>query len=260
MTTETFGQRTFGAADFGHSLRTQRLVHSAEVLLQHPQGTRPDKFANPADLKGFDRLLNRPEVTHEALLAPARARTRQLVADEPGVVLLIADWTELDYTGLQSLADQLGILGNGTHKGLLCANCLAVRPHRRPVLGLIAQRLTKRRRVASRRTRAERRTDPNRETRLWSELCRDLPLRTAGARCVVVADRGADVLEFLDALAAAGRSFLIRVPHNRRIELAEGRRTKLLDYARTLSSVASRELVVRAQGDRAARTAELSVA
>lgn len=260
MMPETFGQRTFGAAKLGHPLRTKRLVHSADAILHHPHGTLPDKLAHPADLKGFYRLMNRPEVTHDALLAPACAGTRRLVATEPGVVLLIEDWTELDFTGLESLADQLGLIGNGSHKGLLCATCLAVRPRPRQVLGLIGQRLARRRRVPKTRTRTQRRDDPHRETRLWSQLSRDLPVTTATDRCVVVADRGADVLEFLDALVAAERSFLIRATHNRRIDLADGRRTRLLDYARTRPGVGERALAIAATQGRSARSARLAVA
>jgi len=260
MLEASFGQRNFGVAELGNSLRTSRLVHSADVILQHPQGTLPNKFANPADLKGFYWLMNRREVTHDAMLASPIACTRKRVAREVGVVLLIEDWTELDYTGLESLRDQLGIIGNGTHKGLLCASALAVRAIDRHVLGLCGQCVAKRKRVKTNRTRKQRRDDPNRETRLWSKLSQHLPTHTAKDKTVVVADRGADLVEFLDKLVAAGRSFLIRGTHNRRIDLVDGTRSKLFDHARSLAEVGSRPLEVAAWKDRAARTAVLSVA
>src|SRR5262245_5532209 len=53
MREATFGQRNFEAAELGNTLRTARLVHSADAILRHPQGTLPNKFARPADLKGF---------------------------------------------------------------------------------------------------------------------------------------------------------------------------------------------------------------
>jgi len=257
----TFGQLYFGGAILGDTRRTARLVRSADALLAHPGGTLPQKLSAPGPLKGFYRLMNRPEVTHASVLAPAIEQVRAVVAAEEGVVLLVEDWTELDYTGLESVSDELGIIGNGSHQGFLCASCLAVRPNGRRVLGLIGQRLVTRQRVRAGRPRQERRADPHRETRLWSALTRDLPVATAaGTRCVVVADRGADVLEFLDGMAAAGRSFLVRANHNRRIDRGTGELDKLFDHVRSLPAVDRRETAIPAAAGRAARTTTLAVA
>jgi hypothetical protein len=256
----SFGQAYFGRAVLGDARRTARLARSADALLAHPGGTLPQKLAAPGSLKGFYRLMNRPEVTHAAVLAPAAEQVRAVVAAEPGVVLLVADWTELDYTGLASVSDEVGPIGNGSHRGFLCASCLAVRPGKRQVLGLIGQRLSTRQRVAANRPRAERRDDPRRETRLWSALTADLPAATAGGRCVVVADRGADVLEFLDGLAAAGRSFLVRASHNRRIDRGGGDLAKLFDHLRARPAADRREAVIPAAAGRPKRTAALSIA
>jgi hypothetical protein len=159
------------------------------------------------------------------------------------------------------MSDELGIIGNGSHQGFLCASCLAVRPKGRRVLGLIGQRLVTRQRVRAGRGRQERRADPHRETRLWSALTQDLPVATAaGTRCVVVADRGADVLEFLDGMAAAGRSFLVRANHNRRINRGTGELDKLFDHVRSQAAVGRRETTIPAAAGRAARTTTLAVA
>jgi Transposase DNA-binding/Transposase DDE domain len=257
----TFGRSSFGGAVLGDARRTARLVRSADALLAHPGGTLPQKLSAPGPLKGFYRLMNRPEVTHAAVLAPAIEQVRAAVAAEEGVVLLVEDWTELDYTGLGSVSEELGIIGNGSHRGFLCASCLAVRPAGRRVLGLIGQRLATRRRVRAGRPRPERRADPRRETRLWSALTQDLPVATAaGTRCVVVADRGADVLEFLDGMAAAGRSFLVRAGHNRRIDRGGGDLAKLFDHVRGRPAAGRRETTIPAAAGRAARTTTLAVA
>src|SRR5947208_2864503 len=150
----TFGRTYFGGADLGDARRVERLVRSADALLAHPGGTLPTQLNDPAALKGFYRLMNHPATTHAAVLAPAAAQVRAAVAAEPGVVLLVTDWTELDDTGLTTVRDDLGLIGNGTHRGYLCATCLAVAPAGRRVLGVIGQRLAKRRRVPQRRGRA----------------------------------------------------------------------------------------------------------
>src|SRR5215218_9295325 len=100
---ESFGTLNFGGTQLGHVARTRRLVRSAELILQHPGGTLPQKFRDPADLDGFYRLANRKEATHEAVLRAHRARTLELMRRADGPVLTIHDTTELDYTGLTSL-------------------------------------------------------------------------------------------------------------------------------------------------------------
>src|SRR6267154_1385382 len=82
----TFGQTYFGGASLGDARRTARLVLSADALLAHPGGTLPQKLSAPGPLKGFYRLMNRPEVTHASVLAPAIDQVRALVAAEAGGV------------------------------------------------------------------------------------------------------------------------------------------------------------------------------
>src|SRR5258708_13442426 len=76
---ESFGTLNFGNAQLGHVGRTRRLVRSANLILQHPGGTLPQKFRDPADLHGFYRLANRKEVTHQALIDPHRLPTLPLL-------------------------------------------------------------------------------------------------------------------------------------------------------------------------------------
>src|SRR5438034_9099327 len=98
--TVTFGESHFGAAQLGDQRRTQRMVRAVNTMVRQPDGTLPDKFDDPAGLKGLYRLLNCPTVTHASVLRPARQRTLQRMADAAETVLVIHDWTELDYTGL----------------------------------------------------------------------------------------------------------------------------------------------------------------
>ena len=52
---ESFGTLNFGGAALGHVARTRRLVRAADLILQHPGGTLPQKFRDRADLDGFYR-------------------------------------------------------------------------------------------------------------------------------------------------------------------------------------------------------------
>ena len=69
----SFGEVHFGSAELGDVRRTRRLVQVADQMVKHPGGTLPDKFSDPASLKGMYRLAARDEVTHEAVLSPSRS-------------------------------------------------------------------------------------------------------------------------------------------------------------------------------------------
>jgi hypothetical protein len=100
----------------------------------------------PNELFGFYRLANNPKVTHARMLQCHREQTLEQMRAARGVVLLISDTTEVDFTGLEPAQD-LGPIGNGSCRGLLCHNVLAVDYTRRAVLGLANQITHKRRRV-----------------------------------------------------------------------------------------------------------------
>src|SRR5262245_24983952 len=256
----TFGQEHFGAAALGDQRRTRRLIAAVDAMIRQPAGTLPAKFDDPAGLKGLYRLLACPAVTHASVLAPVQARTRQRMAETAGTVLVVHDWTELDYTGLRSLKEALGPIGNGSHRGYLCANAVAVVAATREVLGLACQKLAKRPRVRKSETRGARRDRLDRETRLWREASRQIPAPAPGRQQVEVADRGADVLEFLDFIEAQGKRYLVRSKHNRRIGLGNGMPTKLHDFARQLAGAGQRTVAVGATPTQRARPARVAVA
>jgi hypothetical protein len=78
-------------------------------------------------------------VTHAALVAAARSYTLARIAAHQGPVLLLHDATELDYSSLGSLAECLGQIGQGTQRGYICHNVLAVAADTGDALGLVDQ-------------------------------------------------------------------------------------------------------------------------
>jgi hypothetical protein len=256
---QSFGEEHFGAADLGDRRRSRRLVELADKIVQHPGGTLPDKVNDPASLKALYRLMNTQDVTHEAVLASSRERTLRVMRANEGMVLIIHDGTELDYTGLKSIPT-LGQLGNGGGRGYLVHNVLAVASETRDVIGLVYQKLARRPTVTTKETRAEKRNRADRETRLWRDASKMVPAPAAGRRQVEVADRGADVLEFLDYMESQRKLYLVRSKHNRRIALENGEETKLHDLARQLSPLGHKTIEVPAAGGRPAHAATVSIA
>jgi hypothetical protein len=247
------GRALFGTAKLGDRRRTKRLVDSFNRMCAHPGGTLPDKLASPPDLRGLYRLCDADEVTHEAILAPARTHTLAQVAARSGDVLVLHDATELDYTTLSSLADDLGQIGKGNRRGYLCHNVLAVDSDSGEVLGLMDQILHRRDEVPDGETLAEHRDRPTRESRLWVLGTRHLP---RDRRLIDVADQGADTFEFLEHEYHSGRRFVIRAAKTRKVYAGHepvGPQQELKTFARGLPALGRFTMDVQPQPGRKAR-------
>jgi Transposase DNA-binding len=241
-----FGQEHFGGADLGHKKRNACLVRVANALLRHPGGTLPTKLQSPADYKATMRLANRPETTHAAVLQPHIDRTFTRVRQHAGVCLFLHDGTELDFSGLRSIAT-LGPIGNGHNRGYLCHNSLAVDPGSRTVLGLVGQILHTRVPVPKGEGVKAKRERASRESRLWTRAIEALPAAPAGKLWVDIADRGADLFEFLAAEDAHGRHYVVRACSSRKIGIghdATAEPAALHAYARSLAACGRRQLEV----------------
>jgi hypothetical protein len=257
-TKEGFGEREFGGAALGDRRRNERLVVVANQVMQHPDGTWPQKLCQPAELGAFYRLMNRPEVTHAAVLAPHRAQTVERMREQTGVVLILHDTTELDYTTLNSI--DLAPIGDGRGRGYLCHNSLAVTPEG-DVLGLVNQILFRRRRALKRDRKqvSIRRKDCS--SRLWKLGSEAVPSAPPGAFWVDIADRGSDVTEFLAYEIAAGKHFVIRSKTDRNVVVTGNgpESAKLSEVLRHLPERDRRPLHVASSAGRPARDTEVAV-
>ncbi len=251
----------FGEVDLGHKSRNRCFQRVAQQISRHPGGTLPDKLSDPNDYIAMDRLMNRPETTHESVLTPHYQCTLAKMQAHAGVVLMLHDTTVLDYSKRKKL--KLAALGNGHGRGYLCHNSLAVDPESRDVFGLLSQILHQRVAVGKKEGVKKKRQRKTRESRLWSQAVQACPAVPAGKRWVDVCDRGADLFEFLASEVRLGRSCLVRSMHNRSIRIGhdgEGARALLHDYLRTSPAVgATQAKEIYDRGLEAERTAPLCV-
>lgn len=255
-----FSEAHFGGCRFGDQRLTERAVISAAAIMRHPGGTLPHKMgAN--ELFGFYRLANNPKVTHAKMLQCHREQTltqMRAAGAAGGVVLLISDTTEVDFTGLESAQD-LGPIGNGSCRGLLCHNVLAVDYTRREVLGLANQITHKRRRVPKGEGQKAKREDPQRESRLWKRALADVPLPPEDRLWVHVCDRGADAFENIQFWEDRGEKYVIRSKCDRKIITEDGDERRLHELARAQPRVARRTVAVSANYGRCARAATVAI-
>jgi hypothetical protein len=262
----SFGKMQFGSAPLGHKKRTECLVKIADLIHRHPGGTLPMKLHQPKDYKAMDRLMNRPEVTHASVLAAPCERTRQLMRESPGVVLVLHDTTELDYSGLLSIPD-LGSIGGDLNRGFLCHNSLAFDPQQQEVLGLANQILHRRhcrekRKAGQCEGVKQKRDRQDRESRLWLSGATAVGAAPAGKQWVHVADRGADGFEFVANLAQQQQGFVVRSCSNRVIRQGHNENDPkgyVKTYALSLSRTDQREVTVSAKPGSPKRQATVSV-
>ena len=252
----SFGEVHFGSAELGNKARTRRLVKVADALVRHPGGTLPHKLNDPAALQAMYRLMQRPEVTHDSVLAAHQAQTFRRIEEHAGPLLAISDATELDYSGLHSLED-LGQIGNGGRRGYVCQNVLIIDPQQRQAVGLANQILHTRVEAPTGETKEQRRRRESRESRLWPEGTKPLP---PSPKLVVVCDRGGDTFEELEHEARSGRQFVIRSSQDRKVlvgHAGHGAKKNLHWVARQAKAVGSYEFEVAAAPGRVARTAKM---
>lgn len=247
---EGFGEVNFGHADLGDKRRTKRLVKLADQMCLRPGGTLPQKLRNPADLQALYRLMDKDDVTHEAILDSHRQATMQRIKQLEGPVLVLHDTTELEYTTRKSLT-KLGQIGNGNRRGYITHNSLAVDPETRDVIGLCNQVLHRRPKVSKSETRAQRNKRKSRESLLWIKGTEPLP---ADRQIVDVCDRGADTSEFIKHEMNSGRRFVIRASHDRCILVGHGTveesdSCKLKQYASTLPHAGTWTLQVSSKSE-----------
>jgi hypothetical protein len=259
-----WARQTFGPVALGDRRRTRRAVTTAAALATQPTASLPRQLRDPAALKATYRLLQEPDVTCAALVAPHLAQTRRAAATPP-VVLLVQDLTELDYSPHRRTTG-LGPIGDGRGRGILLQFDLAIVPTSRQVLGLAAlEPFLRQAAPRPNETCTERQARP-RESDVWARTVIAVGPPPPTSRWVHVADRGADVFTFLAACQTQRADFLVRVTQDRVVTAATGESAHLLVLARGLPSQDTRTVAVAAQPARRghparpARTARVAIA
>jgi hypothetical protein len=228
-----WAQKHFGGVALGDVRRTRRVCTLAAGWAREPGASIPRLSQGQAYAsKAAYQLLGHAQATPDALQATHRQLvTQQLQA--PGTYLLVEDTTALNWPEAAERRAGLGPVGPGkaTGQGVLLHSLVAAawpaqdpdpaakRPAL-PLLGLLDQQYHVRQPVpevekAHPHGGSRPRQHRTRESALWSQSLRAVGTPPAGARWVVVADRGADIYEHLQQCQAQGLGFVVRAAQDR---------------------------------------------
>jgi hypothetical protein len=205
----------------------------ARALAEQPGKMIPELFSRKYDVDATYRLLDQREVTPDAIQAEHRRLVKH-EASRPGRYLLIEDTTFPSYSHRPKAVPGLGPIGGSEEgqQGFLLHSVLAVHAplpaqpdatgHRPPVtiLGLIDQQYLvrlPRPPAKSKQTVSRQRSQRDRESDRWLESSRRIGMAPAisGVRWVRVADREADIDEYLHECLLRKHGFLVRVNQDR---------------------------------------------
>lgn len=229
--------QNFGQVDLGDKRLNNRAIEIAARMVAHPEESLPNQMESRAALRGAYGLLNNDVVNMESLLAP-HCRQTLAAAGRAGLVLMVEDTTELDYSAHRSKTG-LGPIGDGRGRGLLLHSTLAIVPEGRQVLGLAHAQVVLRQ-AAAQRTTYKRAESP--EGQLWEVSARDVGRPPEDVTWVHVSDSASDIFGYMADCVDRNKHFVVRAFHNRVLQWDEETAQAedevahhLIDYVRSMS-------------------------
>ena len=245
--------REFHGLDLGDARLNRRLLAMAEAFGAQPQAPINQASADWQDTKAAYAFFANPHALPAEILLPHQQRTLERMAAHP-LVLAIQDTTFLNYTHHPATSG-LGPIGGG-QRGLVMHSTLAFTPQGLP-LGLLDQQIWAR----VEPTRAAKRTKPrpiaDKESHKWlSALRESVSMTPSEVRLVTIADREADIFEFLAEAEELDAEYVIRAAQDRRLK---GEVNLLWAHMAKQKVVGTVTVELAARGGKPARTADLLV-
>lgn len=219
-------QLEVGGAEFGDKRLSRRLTSLTEKLAMSPDQSFPAAAGDSAALEATYRFLNNESVTPERILEPHfEASARR--AKSASRVIVAHDTTEFLFEG----RTDMGRLGQG-RVGFLghFALGMAIDGAKIPIGVMGMRTIFRYGRAKSRKNRNRRRFSTTSEELRWWELVSEIEDRVArdgSSKMIHVMDREADAYTLLARLIARQCRFVIRMAHDRRVEVGEAPREKV---------------------------------
>jgi hypothetical protein len=240
-----WAEEQFTGAKLTDIRRVARVKTIAEAMAIHPGRTIPQLCDSPYAVKATYNFFKHQEATPDNIQSGHRALVLEAMR-QPGVYLLLEDTTELSWSGKHAIAG-LGPIGNSAAglQGFFLHTVLSVRwpdapqdtNKRRPVevLGIGDQQYYVRTPCRRPRESSQERLRRARESQVWPQASQRLGHAPQDVQWIRVADREADIYEYLVSCQALGHGFVIRAAKDRALSHPEtGKRAgRLFTVARS---------------------------
>jgi len=155
-------EQHFAGCDLNNSMRTRRLKKAAHNMLGDPNGSLPKQNCNRSDVKAVYRLLDREEVTFDAV---AECHWRQTRAIGEGRYLLISDTTDFNKRQ-RGRIKEITRQGAGIGNGMQLHSCLVIDSSNGLVQGMAGALLHYRKRARKSETTMQR-LGRTRASQIW---------------------------------------------------------------------------------------------
>ncbi len=216
-------------SNFGDTRLTARAKRIGDRL-QNKYGQPLSKiFKNASELKRTYEFLANPKTSFEKIVESSHYQTANRVKHLP-VLLSIGDTTFLDYKKIKIKREEYGPIGNGGN-GLILHSSLAVDPNCGQPLGLLWEKLWKRKhKVTTKKKRKKGKGFEEKESYKWVEAIKKIPegLEKVSKnsswnnssnnfpKVIHIFDREGDISEvFEEVQKHSNCGVLIRAAHNR---------------------------------------------
>lgn len=274
----------FAAPALNHLRRVRRLQTIALAMAASPGLSLPQLFPQWYGLKAAYQLFDHPEATPDAFQVSHRQQTRHALG-QPGEYLLIEDTSVVSYSGRLPI-EGLGAVGHSSEgqTGFALHSVLAVRwpdaapaleaTERRPaleVVGLLDQQYDIRTphppaidpRTGKTRRRPLKKVLSPEDWGVWERATdRVGPApRDAAVRWVRVADREADIYEYLCGCLEQGHGFIVRASQDRAVvgTATEDAACYVFGALSSLPMLGKLHLEIPARAGKARRVAALTI-
>lgn len=243
--------REFAGLNLGDARLNRRLLTMAEAFGAQPQASINQASEDWQATKAAYAFFANPTVDSSDILLPHQQRTLERMAAEE-LVLAVQDTCFLNYSDHPATTG-LGPIGGG-QTGLVMHTTMAFTPHGLP-LGILDQRIWARSEAPA--PRGRRRTIAEKESQKWlNALEESQSVTPSEIRLVTIADREADLYEFLDRAHELEAEYVIRATHDRKVV---GEIGPLWAHMASLPVAGSITVTLPARPKRPARTADLQV-
>lgn len=233
----------FEACVFADKRLGKRAVRILKGLSTNPALSFPEAFADPSQLEAVYRFMGNERVELDDVIGGHIANTLKRASAKKRC-LALHDTTDFSFEGER---EELGAVDRA-QQGFYAHVCLCVSSEGlREPLGLLAIDPWTREEKKKTRSTKKRKSEPELESHRWLEQSLKVEeLVSSSTELIHVEDREADIYESLEMRIAHDMHFIVRAASTKVVLTDDGNRN-ILEYARTLPVVTTREIQLSAR-------------